>query len=295
MVIIYLFYLLRLFFVFSRCEAFIIWVRLEVNLIALVFLVSKDLKLSSLDFILKYFLIQSVASVFLLVFLSISLSRLVILFIWLKIIMPPFHVWNLSCLKFMSLFVFYVSITWQKLPLFYLLFQRKELILLSIFSLLVGIGIAFRRYSLLMFFFGSSLIQTVWAILALFKRRFLFAIYFFCYIRLFYFLLELLKSVDFFNIKGRSWVIFIAGFLVLRGFPPFILFFLKICILEFRLRLWFLLFFLLVVIIVRFYFYFRFIWILFVRTDFVLQESGVGLLFGCIVIFMISFLVLLFV
>lgn len=286
---------MRLFFIFSRCEVFIIWVRLEVNLIAFVFVVSKDLKLSRLDFILKYFLIQRVASIFLLIFLRVGLRRLVILFVWVKMMMPPFHVWNLSCLKYIRLSVFFFAITWQKLPLFYLLFQRKELILLILLSLLVGISIAFRRYSLLTFFFGSSLIQTVWAVLGVFKRSFLFFSYFFCYIGLFYFLLELMKSVDFFYIKERTWIFFIFGFLVLSGFPPFILFFLKVCILEFVLRAWLILVFLLRVVIISFYFYFRFIWVLFVRADFILNEREVRIFFICLVRFIARFLVLLFI
>lgn len=138
--------------------------------------------------------------------------------------------------------------------------------------LFFGLAIAFLNYSFLLLIFGSSLIQTSWIVLCLFKGVLITLVYFICYVFLFLLLVSYLKKIDSFGPGGSVWFDVVVVMLVLSGFPPFFLFLLKWMIFRFYLSYFKVSLLLLLISLLRFYFYFRFICISFFNNNVVLHE-----------------------
>lgn len=108
----YLFYFSSLFFLLVSVNRFSIWFCLELNVLCFIFLVGGSLVLSGIDFLLKYFLLQRLASIMILGRIQLGLGDVLFVYlIWFKIIMPPFHFWVINRLKFVTMDMFYYAIT----------------------------------------------------------------------------------------------------------------------------------------------------------------------------------------
>ena len=99
---------------------FIIWIRLEVNILRFLPIISSGLNIE-LENSVKYFLIQRWASIIFLInyffsnYLFNSFNLLLIISIFIKLGISPFHTWFISILKSCSLYILIFLSTVQKL------------------------------------------------------------------------------------------------------------------------------------------------------------------------------------
>lgn len=99
---------------------FIIWIRLEINILSFLPIISSGLNIE-LENSVKYFLIQRWASIIFLInyffcnYLFNSFNLIMIIRIFIKLGISPFHTWFISILKSCSLYILIFLSTIQKL------------------------------------------------------------------------------------------------------------------------------------------------------------------------------------
>lgn len=234
----------------SANDFLIIWIGLEINLISFLPLIIESNSSISSSNIIKYFLIQTISSFFVLFFILISritiLSlirfNIVLISILVKIGLPPYHFWLPSiiqtirwnnCLiissiqKIIPLILIGSIITISKLFLF--------LIIRGIFVSALGGFIQTQFRPLIAY---SSINHTIWAIISIIYDFYLFLIYFIPYsfsIILLFISLKKTFNSNFIRVNklklSPSFIISLLAILSIAGLPPLIGFFPKIIIL----------------------------------------------------------------
>ncbi len=224
---------------------------------------------------IKYFLLQRICSIlFILNWLIYKNIFFIIIILFIKIGLPPFHYWVIDLLKFSSWKIFFYLITIQKLGLYFILsyfiINKIIIILIILMSIVLRLFIIFIINNIINIIIFSSFIHNRWLLRRLFIRKKLFLIYFILYvffinilykILINYNLLIISQSID--SIKW--WVVWI-----LMGLPPFSLFLIKWSISLFLIK-WSISLFLIFIITTFFilYIYFKFIYLIFLqKTNF---------------------------
>lgn len=163
---------------------------------------------------------------------AIIFYKIVFLFFFLKLGMPPFYSWVVLLItntnKIVFLFFFLIH---KVVPL---LFLAKTEIPILIFLMVLRISLLamIQLSSLLIVFIMSSIIQSLWILFCLLISVTLFLIYWLCYSRvLFIFFysfkrtyISILSQIQ--NISRR------VLWLVITGLPPFLIFWLKLSLLT---------------------------------------------------------------
>ena len=223
------------------------WVGLELNILSFIPVISSLESELLIENSVKYFLVQRLASVMFIISSIISslitgtISALIILAIYAKLGVVPFHAWFMNLIRIVSLKRLFLLSTLQKLgPLIILCsFDRnlRVLIFLS-FTIIVSLRSGVRRISFNKILAASSLMNLVWIIIGGFKRGILLTLFFSIYSFL------LLARITFFEAGGAEgltrggindlWVrfMFLLSFLSLGGIPPLAGFIRKILILK---------------------------------------------------------------
>jgi len=166
----------------------LIWVTLEINTLAFCSILKNSLKTKIDELRIKYFVIQSVASVLLVRSITISKSpRLTITFLvflplaslLVKIAASPFQEWFVGITKNSSLSPAFILITWQKLaPLFLLLYQVKNIIWpFLLLSIILGRVLQIDKILFLEILAYSSVFNLSWMLLAITIRNTLFLVF----------------------------------------------------------------------------------------------------------------------
>lgn len=220
-----------------------------------------------MEFIIKYFLIQRITSVILVVLCSIYYNLFFfVVVILLKIGIPPFHLWILDILKIETQWNnFFILITFQKYYLFLLIstkIQQMVIFIRLLFAFVVFFSIVnliFNNKIIFIIFF-SRRVHSVWIIIRLILSFKIFLLYFIIYtstIKTLTFLINDNNVITTYNINN---IILWWIFWVFMGFPPFSIFIMKWRILVFIMKWRIPLFLLLIVIsFVMLYIYIKFI------------------------------------
>nr|YP_009480509.1 NADH dehydrogenase subunit 2 [Cryptopygus terranovus]APC61717.1 NADH dehydrogenase subunit 2 [Cryptopygus terranovus] len=223
---------------------FTCWLGLEINLMGLIPLILFKLNTSSTEAAIKYFLVQAMASVFLIFFSCfevymmnlITASNLnIIIFIALatKAGLAPFHFWFPQVMMTIPWIHCIILLTWQKIAPFILLsyFSSKYMIYAMVsISALVGAYGGLNQLNLKIILTYSSIAHSSWMLMLSSISIFFWMNYFMVYtiislsiiIPLMKFNLILLQDIKTTKMNILSKLSLISSLLSLGGMPPFL-------------------------------------------------------------------------
>lgn len=231
------FYFLTLFSLFSISDFYVFWLLIEILILLFMGFCFSTFSLG-FSCLIVYFLLQTVSSLSLFIFYSLSLPLLFTFFLTLKLSMFPFFFWFLGVVYFFSNFSFFLRASLHKLPSFlivYLFFDSVSLILFvvsSLLSFLFSFGFMLSRRDFRFIILASSVGNNSWFFLASLCSFKLFVSYFFLYSFFLFLVVSQFGAVSFsptFH-SGNKASLFLFSLIFLSGFPPFPLFFLKLLV-----------------------------------------------------------------
>ena len=276
----------------------IIWIRFELNTLFFLPFLKNSYYLFFSERIIKYFIIQRICSIGLILSWLIFLKNsLIIIFILLKIGLPPFHWWVIDFLKINNWLNFYYLITIQKIRLFiisfYFIFEKIIFLMFIILSIIIRRVIIYFFNNLINILLFSSIIHRSWLFSSLFFSFKLWFIYFIFYILILFILVVFLKNSNYFYFSQWQSSIKWGLFFILIGLPPFSIFIIKwrisIFIIKWRISI-FIIF--LSISFLSLYIYFKFVYLrflvkysIFINLSFV--NKNVFIIFMEIIIFYI--------
>lgn len=241
----------------SSNNPLIIWIGLEINLIAFLPLLLDSKAVISSTVIIKYFLIQTITSFIILYsrltffqpLVSLDISTCIFAALIIKIGLPPYHFWLPSIIQALSWYNCLILSTWQKITPLILIISICQisplLIMFCIFSLIISSlgGLAQRNYRPLIAY--SSMSHIIWCILGAIYNIIRFLIYTLVYFIRLFCLITTFNTLKIFNLKRANpqklnpQHILIINFTLLSiaGLPPFIGFLPKILVLIICLKI----------------------------------------------------------
>ncbi len=275
----------------SSSSWIIAWIGLEINLIRFTPLLINKLNPKSIEIIIKYFLVQAIASIVIILIglLLINASSLniysyagilITISLALKSGVAPFHFWFPQVIEYAEWFQACLILTWQKIaPLILLCFFLNPIIYLIILSsAIIGMFGGLNQTSLKKILTYSSIIHSSWLISVLFIRDTLWWFYFLTYVSITVsiiipisiFQLTSIASINQIKINTKPKMLISLNLLSLAGLPPFLGFTIKlssiniIIIYSFN---WIILITLIISSLVAFYFYCRIIYSALLRFE----------------------------
>nr|YP_009110159.1 NADH dehydrogenase subunit 2 [Ctenoplusia limbirena]AIW64867.1 NADH dehydrogenase subunit 2 [Ctenoplusia limbirena] len=235
------------------------WIGLEINLLSFIPLISNSSNLLSTEASLKYFLIQSIASINFLFtiliklilmknfemnyFISIMMNSSMLM----KMGSTPFHFWFPNIVEGLSWFNNFILMTWQKITPMILLsyyFNKNFIINIIILNIIIGAIGGLNQTSLRKIMAFSSINNLGWMLTSIMISENLWMFYLMLYsflISIMCFLFNIL-NMFFINqlfINNMNFFIkinLLINFLSLGGLPPFIGFFPKWIIINFLIN-----------------------------------------------------------
>nr|UJH93366.1 NADH dehydrogenase subunit 2 [Conogethes pinicolalis] len=258
------------------------WIGLEINLLSFIPLINNSNNLLSSEASLKYFLVQSIASINLLFciilkliimknfesnnFLSIMINSSLLM----KMGSAPFHFWFPNIVEGLSWFNNLILMTWQKISPIILLsyyMNKNFLIIIVMLNSIIGAVGGFNQISLRKLMAFSSINNLSWMISSMMISENLWMFYFFLYsflISIVYLLFNymnmfFINQLFFCNVNFMIKLFLLINFLSIGGLPPFIGFFPKWIIINFLLQnnFYFLTFILIMMSLILLFFYIR--------------------------------------
>ena len=226
---------------------FIIWLRLEINMLRFLPIISSGLNIE-LENSVKYFLIQRWASIIFLIsyffcsYFINSIRILLILSIFIKLGISPFHTWFISILKTCSLYILMLLSSLQKIiPLiilnnvffffriFYFCIIITIIFLVIILSSVININklLALSSLGNILWLISSNLLSLKLMILFLTIYVFLLMGIYLFYNSFYYNLFIQINRINFFDK-----IIIVLLFISLGGMPPLLGFLRKFLILK---------------------------------------------------------------
>nr|YP_010564240.1 NADH dehydrogenase subunit 2 [Latoia hilarata]UYX62224.1 NADH dehydrogenase subunit 2 [Latoia hilarata] len=234
------------------------WIGLKINLLSFIPLISNSKNLLSNEASLKYFLVQSIASInFLfmilmkLTFFNFNNSNILPMMMNLPLLMKmgsvPFHFWFPNIVEGMSWINNFILMTWQKISPMILLsyfFNKNFLIFILIMNSIIGAIGGLNQTSLRKIMAFSSINNLSWMISSMLISENLWLFYFSLYSFLISIMCFLFNNFNMYfinqlyilNINSMLKFSFLINFLSLGGLPPFIGFFPKWVIINFLMN-----------------------------------------------------------
>nr|YP_008239020.1 NADH dehydrogenase subunit 2 [Elophila interruptalis]AGO90249.1 NADH dehydrogenase subunit 2 [Elophila interruptalis] len=235
------------------------WIGLEINLLSFIPLISNNKNILMSEASLKYFLVQSLASINLLfcILLKMSLLKNFEMNFFISILMnssllmkmgsAPFHLWFPNIIEGLMWFNSFILMTWQKItPMILLMyyFNKTFLIIIIIMNSIIGALGGLNQTSLRKLMAFSSINNLSWMISAIMISENLWILYFSLYSFLISIMCLLFSMMNMFfinqlffiNINYLIKLMFLINFLSLGGLPPFIGFFSKWIIINFLMN-----------------------------------------------------------
>nr|AII02507.1 NADH dehydrogenase subunit 2 [Alucita montana] len=261
------------------------WIGLEINLLSFIPLIYNYNNIFSSEAALKYFMVQSIASMNLLFFILLKLfllknyemnNMLSIMMnspLLLKMGSAPFHFWYPNIIEGMSWFNCFILMTWQKISPMILLsyyFNKNFLFIILILNSIIGAIGGLNQTSLRKILVFSSINNLSWMLMALMISENLLIFYFSIYTFLNFMLCLLFQMFNMFflnqlftmNLNYLMKIYLFINFLSLGGLPPFIGFFPKWIIINFMMnnQMYFLTFIFIMMSLILLFFYIRIIY-----------------------------------
>nr|AXS65791.1 NADH dehydrogenase subunit 2 [Curculionoidea sp. 10 KM-2017] len=236
----------------SSISWFSMWMGLEINLLSFIPLISKYKNLYSSESAIKYFMIQAIASIILLMSMIIfsmnfSLNNSSLMMnsaLFLKMGAAPFHFWMPEIIEGLSWFLTFTMLTWQKIaPMILLMYNISSISFFMIFifsSMIISTLFNLNQSSLRKILVFSSINHIGWMLSIIYINQTIWLIYFLIYFFLSMKLIFMFFSLNIFNFNQISLfsnsklfkLFFLVNFFSLGGLPPFLGFFSKWIILN---------------------------------------------------------------
>nr|YP_010329824.1 NADH dehydrogenase subunit 2 [Trabala vishnou]UNP54576.1 NADH dehydrogenase subunit 2 [Trabala vishnou] len=235
------------------------WIGLEINLLSFIPLISNSNNLLMSEASLKYFLIQSIASINFLFtilikmtllknfhfnnFLSIMINSSMLM----KMGSTPFHFWFPNIIEGLTWFNNFILMSWQKITPMILMsyyMNNKFLIIIMILNVIIGALGGLNQTSLRKLMAFSSINNLGWMISAIMISENLWLFYFFVYSFLISIMCFMFYNMNMFfinqlfisNMNSIIKINLLINFLSLGGLPPFIGFLPKWIIINFLIN-----------------------------------------------------------
>lgn len=225
------------------------WIILELNFLSFICLISSYFYTKPITHLIIYFLAQRIGSLIILysIFLRAGtpysiFSIIITIALLLKLGGAPFHFWYLKIFPILSFVNIWLVSVWQKLiPIFFLRkIRHYQLICVAVLlrATIGSIGI-FKQNNLKKILALSSLFNLAWILVSMLYSNWNWLYYLAAYGIALFTLLISFKGHRALRIQKLTaeinWVdsiIVFVAFLIIRGLPPFIIFFIKIWILK---------------------------------------------------------------
>lgn len=262
------------------------WIGLEINLLRFIPLISNIKNLLHTEASLKYFIIQSIASINFLFIILIKIiyfknfeinnffSIIINSPLLIKIGSTPFHWWFPNIIEGLNWINCFILITWQKIsPIILLSYYINNyfIIIIIIFNTLIGAIRGFNQTSIRKLISFSSINNLGWILAALIIRENLWIIYFLFYSFLSFFICYIFFYINIFYLNqiinlNFNFIVKISlfiNFFSLRGLPPFLGFFPKWIIINYIIinKIFFINFIFLISSLIILFFYIRIIYL----------------------------------
>nr|YP_009110211.1 NADH dehydrogenase subunit 2 [Nomophila noctuella]AIW64977.1 NADH dehydrogenase subunit 2 [Nomophila noctuella] len=258
-----MFFLFILFFStlisISSTSWFGCWIGLEINLLSFIPLISNSNNILTSEASLKYFLVQSIASINLLFCIilkmilmnNFEMNNIISIMINSSLLMKmgsaPFHFWFPNIVEGLSWFNNFILMSWQKITPIILLsyyFNNNFIIIIIIMNATIGAIGGLNQTSLRKLLAFSSINNLSWMLSSMMISENLWMFYFFMYsfmisimCMLFYFMnMFFINQLFFINMNYMIKLSMFINFLSLGGLPPFIGFFPKWIIINFLMN-----------------------------------------------------------
>nr|AXS65671.1 NADH dehydrogenase subunit 2 [Cucujoidea sp. 40 KM-2017] len=238
----------------SSVSWFSMWMGLEINLLAIIPLIANSKNIYSAEAAMKYFVIQTLASVILLYSLILSMSSTEFLTMNMKNISlislntallskmgaAPFHFWFPEIIEGLSWINSFIMLTWQKIaPMSIFMYNPKMLFLTTfviITSMMIGATMSLNQTSIRKILVYSSINHIGWMLSCIIFNQSIWLTYFMVYSFISLNLILTFASTNIFymkqmfsslNSKKTLKILVYSSFLSMGGLPPFLGFFPK--------------------------------------------------------------------
>lgn len=235
--------MIRCIFIPLSFNFLILWISLEINIIRFFIILNKNSINLSNNFIVKYFRIQRILSLFLLITILNKFYLIFFLIILIKIGFPPFHFWIIDLVLNIKEIQFLYLSFFQKYPLILILFfwfytNNNFFYFFLMFNIFLTRILIFFSSSIIYFLFFSSFNFIFWLYLLINFNLFYFKIWILRYFIIFFLIiLKISKIEKIENILSIKIINFSYIFFWFSGFPPFLIFFIKLIVFIFFIKL----------------------------------------------------------
>nr|YP_010852925.1 NADH dehydrogenase subunit 2 [Coladenia maeniata]WGM81078.1 NADH dehydrogenase subunit 2 [Coladenia maeniata] len=261
------------------------WIGLEINLLSFIPLISNSNNLLSSEASLKYFLIQSIASINFLFSILLKMiflknfeidyfiSILINSSLLMKMGSAPFHFWFPNIIEGMSWLNCFILMSWQKITPMILLsyyFNLNFLLFIMMINTVIGSIGGINQTSLRKLMSFSSINNLGWMLFSILISESLWLFYFMTYMFmisimcfLFYIMnIYFINQLFIFNMNIFLKFILFMNFLSMGGLPPFLGFFPKWIVINFLIlkKLYIISFIFIMMSLITLFFYIRIIY-----------------------------------
>nr|UHA56153.1 NADH dehydrogenase subunit 2 [Eudocima salaminia] len=258
------------------------WIGLEINLLSFIPLISNSSNLLATEASLKYFLIQSIASINFLfsILINMMMMKNFELNFFIMIMMnssmlmkmgsAPFHFWFPNIIEGLSWFNSFILMTWQKITPMIILsyyFNKNFIIMIIMFNAIIGAIGGLNQTSLRKIMTFSSINNLSWMLSSIIISENLWIFYLFLYsfmisIMCFFFSMMNMFYINQLFINNMNSLIkinLLVNFMSLGGLPPFLGFLPKWIIINFLImnKMYLLTFILIMMSLIMLFFYIR--------------------------------------
>nr|YP_009332321.1 NADH dehydrogenase subunit 2 [Eudocima phalonia]API67801.1 NADH dehydrogenase subunit 2 [Eudocima phalonia] len=258
------------------------WIGLEINLLSFIPLISNSSNLFSTEASLKYFLVQSIASINFLfsILINMMLMKNFELNFFIMIMMnssmlmkmgsAPFHFWFPNIIEGLSWFNSFILMTWQKITPMIILsyyFNKNFIIMIIILNAIIGAIGGLNQTSLRKIMTFSSINNLSWMLSSIIISENLWIFYLFMYSFMISIMCFLFSMLNMFyinqlfinNMNSLIKINLLINFMSLGGLPPFLGFLPKWIIINFLImnKMYLLTFILVMMSLIMLFFYIR--------------------------------------
>nr|YP_010692496.1 NADH dehydrogenase subunit 2 [Dercas lycorias]WBV74649.1 NADH dehydrogenase subunit 2 [Dercas lycorias] len=262
------------------------WIGLEINLLSFIPLISNNKNLMHTEASLKYFLVQSIASInfiFIILFKmffmkNFEINNLFSIMINSSLLMKmgstPFHFWFPNIMEGLNWINCFILMSWQKISPMILLsyyFNNNFIMIIMIMNVMIGSLSGFNQTSIRKLMTFSSINNLGWLLSSLMISENMWLLYFSFYtfmifimcLMFFYMNIFYLNQIINLNLNFSLKISLFINFFSLGGLPPFMGFFPKWMIINYMIsyNLYFMIFIFLMSSLIMLFFYIRIIYL----------------------------------
>nr|YP_009520471.1 NADH dehydrogenase subunit 2 [Bourletiella arvalis]ATP01399.1 NADH dehydrogenase subunit 2 [Bourletiella arvalis] len=229
------------------------WISLEVNMMSIIPILINKQTFEATSSSIKYFLVQAMASMFLIVMMLIMYNssainmmninnEIILMGLAMKSGIPPFHFWLPQVIESMEVTQMFIVLSWQKIAPFSLMSYSLSMVILAVISSSAAVGAVggYNQNSIKKILVYSSMTHGAWMMTAMLMKSGLWMIYFAIYNLSLYIMCLIMDKMNIKNISETSnsfmpiknKMILMSNMLSMSGLPPFLGFAAKFLVIK---------------------------------------------------------------